>query len=176
MAKKKELLTKRLVIDGFNLIYKFETLHTFMRHSELKRAMDGLVEILNKYQKKSGKHIHIVYDGKKEEGVNTRTENRGKIKITFSLDQTADTVIMDFIKQTRSPGDYTVVTSDKQVLSFVHRHKAHFFLSENFETLISETLTKPENPLPDPKEKPDIENLSPEELSFWESLFTKQQK
>lgn len=176
MSKRKEIITKRLIIDGFNLIYKFDHLHTLMRRSELKPAMDGLIEILKKYQKKTNKKIHVFFDGKKEEGVNTKTETRGKIKVTFSIDKTADNLIMNFIKLSQSPGDFTVISSDKQIISYVQRHKAHILLSENFETLINETLSSSSiSTIMDDEIKPDPE-LSDDELSFWEKMFTKQQK
>jgi len=176
MSKRKEILTKRLIIDGFNLIYKFDHLHALMRRSELKTAMDGLIGILKKYQKKTDKKIHVFFDGKKEEGVNIQNETRGKIKITFSIDKTADNLIMIFIKRSQSPGDFTVISSDKQIISYVQRHKAHILLSEYFETIINETLTpSPISSTIDDEAKPEPV-LSDEELSFWEKMFTKQQK
>ncbi len=56
-----------LLIDGFNLIYKFPELETLMYESKLNLAREGLLKLLNQYKTKRGNTvIHVFFDGKKD--------------------------------------------------------------------------------------------------------------
>lgn len=166
------LQTKWLLIDGFNLIYKFEHLHSLMNTSRLHEAMEGLLVQLDSFENKTGKVITVVFDGKKREGVNTQHENYRNLSVVYSLDKTADDIIMKHIKTCKTPADITVITSDKQIVSFVKRRGSKVMLSENFEKLLSATLNN--NKVIEPEELPEKQSdveLSTEEISFWEKMF-----
>lgn len=56
-----------LVVDGFNLIYKFPELEAFMYSDRLREARVGLLRILEAYSSKiKNPNIHVFFDGKKE--------------------------------------------------------------------------------------------------------------
>ena len=80
-----------ILIDGFNLIYKFPELESLMYESKLNLAREGLLKILNQYKIKRGNTvIHVFFDGKKDLGSEVRHDEYGGIKIYFSHDVTAE--------------------------------------------------------------------------------------
>jgi len=161
--------TKAVLIDGFNLIYKFPHLQEMMQAGRLPEAMKGLLELLRGYQKKTGKKIRVVFDGKKQNGLDMKSERVGKIDVFYSLESIADTLIMQFIKDDPRPELTAIVTSDKEIESYANRHRAPVIHSETFAELINEAL-KPEEE-PEPEEKSEQVNLSADEISFWEKMF-----
>jgi predicted RNA-binding protein with PIN domain len=167
------LYTKWIIIDGFNLIYKFDHLHSLMKTSNLSNAMDGLINIISNYQKQTKKEITIVFDGKKKEGDNTSKSKIRNISIIYSLTKTADEVITKYIKDIHNPADYTVITSDKQVISYVKNKGAKNMLSENFEKLVSSAKANRPDITPKEDEKQNIV-LTNEDINFWEKLFSNQ--
>jgi len=162
--------TNAVLIDGFNLIYKFPELEEKMSRGQLAAAMRGLLDILKDYQKASRKKLRVVFDGKKQVGLDMTSEKFGQIDVFYSLDYTADFVIMHFIKQDPHPNQTTVISSDKAIVSFASRFGAHFILSENFAKLIVETLS-PKEVIP--AEKDENVTLTDEEIGFWERIFKK---
>jgi rRNA-processing protein FCF1 len=142
-----------------------------MLRSDLRGAMSGLLDILADYQKAAKKKIRVVFDGKKESGLDIHQEKIKGIEVYYSIDFSADYLIMQFIKHDPRPALYTVVTSDKEIVSFVNRFRVPVILSENFAELIVNTLTPKEEP--DPPEKGADVSLSGDELSFWEKLFSR---
>lgn len=163
--------THAVLIDGFNLIYKFPDLEERMSRGDLPGAMKGLLDILKDYQAKTKKKLRVVFDGKKQKGLEMTSERYGVIDVFYSLDYTADFVIMQFIKQDPKPALTTVVSSDKAIVSFVNRFGAPFILSENFAALVVQTLEPAEEPAP--PEKEENVSLSEEEVGFWEKMFKK---
>lgn len=163
--------TNAVLIDGFNLIYKFPDLEEKMSRGDLPGAMRGLLGILKDYQAHTKKKLRVVFDGRKQKGLDMTSERVGVIDVFYSLDYTADFVIMQFIKQDPKPALTTVVSSDKQIVSFVNRFGAPFIHSENFAELVKKTL-EPEAP-PLPPEKEENVSLSEEEVGFWEKMFGK---
>lgn len=163
--------TKQLLIDGFNLIYKFPALEELISRGDLRGAMRGLLDILKDYRKAADKKIRVVFDGKKESGLDIDYEKVVGIEVYYSLDQTADFIIMNIIKHDPRPNLVTVVSSDKEIVSYVNRFKSPVILSENFAELIVTTLEPKESP--DPPEKDENVSLSGDELSFWEKIFSK---
>ena len=90
--------TKQILIDGFNLIYKFPDLEELISRGDLRGAMRGLLDILKDYGKAADKKIRVVFDGKKESGINTEHEKAGGMDVYYSIDYTADFIIMNMIK------------------------------------------------------------------------------
>jgi hypothetical protein len=160
-----------LLIDGFNLIYKFPELEEFMHRRMLPQAMKGLLDILKEYREIKKTHIRVVFDGKKELASNIKREKSGLIDVYYSLDYSADFLIKEFIKKDPNPKMTTVVTSDNDILFYVNRFRAKTITSEKFaEHLIKTIEQKFEDKIPEKEENP---ALSEDELSFWEKLFKK---
>ena len=162
--------TRQVLIDGFNLIYKFPDLEEKISSGDLRGAMGGLLDLLSVYRKKTGKKIRVVFDGKKEAGLDLKQEKSRGIDVYYSINQKADYLIMRFIKDDPHADRVTVVTSDKEIVSYSNRYRAPVVLSENFADLVNEELQPDEEP--EPPEKDDNVNLSDDDLSFWEKLFS----
>ncbi|EMO10988.1 YacP-like NYN domain protein [Leptospira borgpetersenii str. Noumea 25] len=60
-------MSSQVVIDGFNLIYKFPDLEEYMVRNRLLEARQGLLERIESYsQKKKEQTFHVFFDGKKK--------------------------------------------------------------------------------------------------------------
>lgn len=162
-----------LVIDAFNLIYKFPELEENMYRGELEAAMSGLVATLQQAQKKSKKRFvwHIFFDGKRKPGDETRSLEVGGMTLYYSQDLSADHLIMEFVKRTPSPGEVKVVSSDKKLMDFVRKHRCARQSSEEFAAWVQGVLDAEDVP-PPPGKKEDPE-LSKSEVDFWRDMFRK---
>jgi predicted RNA-binding protein with PIN domain len=159
----------QILIDGFNLIYKFPDLEEMMYQGRLPEARNGLLDRLKEYQKIKKYHIRVVFDGKKKPSDNIRREKIGTIDVYYSMDYSADFLIKEFIKKDLNPRMTTVVTSDKDIIFFVNRFRAKVMQSEKFSDLVTETIE--ESRMEKVPEKEDNPVLSDEEISFWEKIF-----
>ena len=160
-----------LLIDGFNLIYKFPDLEEKMLRGELNDARAGLLDRLKEFQKIRKSQIRVVFDGKKNPSHNIRSEKVGRIDVYYSLDYSADFLIKEFIKKDPNPKMSTVVTSDKDILFYVNRFKAKTMTSEKFADFVTKTIEEHYTEvLPENEDNPDV---SDEEISFWERLFSR---
>lgn len=158
-----------LLIDAFNVIYKFPELEEKMYRGEIEAAAKGLFQILTDFRKKWKKpmKLHIFVDGKKKKGDLTVSESIEGMKIYYSLDMSADHMIKEFIKSRLSTGELRVVTSDKDVREFAKKHKCQLQLSEEFMVWVTETMSaKKEKP-----EKSEDPNISQDEMAFWARMF-----
>ena len=160
-----------LLIDGFNLIYKFPDLEGMMYMGKLNEARRGLLDRLKEYRKITGVQIRVVMDGKKEESLEIKSERVGSIDIYYSLEFSADYLIKQFIKKDLNPRMTTVVTSDKDIIDFVSRFKVKIKKSEEFAKQVEETINRRmEDQTPDKDDNP---VMSEDEIAFWEKQFKK---
>lgn len=164
-----------LLIDGFNLIYKFPELESKMYYGQLNPARSGLLEKLKDYQKIKKSLIRVVFDGKKDKSLETVSEKIGKIDVFYSLDYSADYLIKQFIKKEINPKMITVVTSDKDIISYITRRGAKNITSEKFAEIVTDTIEKAREEKELEKEISIKENpsISDEEISYWQKLFKK---
>lgn len=162
--------TKQVLIDGFNLIYKFPALQDKMLSGDLRSAMGGLLELLAGYRKETGKKLRVVFDGKKESGLDLRQEKSRGIDVFYSIDQKADDLIIKFLKDDPHADRVTVITSDNEIVSYANRRRAPVVRSEVFAELVNAAIA-PKTEI-DPPEKDENVSLSGEDISFWEKLFS----
>lgn len=81
-------------------------------------AREKLSRLLSQYQKSKGNSIVVVYDGPPPDGSPTEL-SLGKMRIIYAGPKSdADSVIKNKIRDARSPDQWTVVSSDKQVYSY----------------------------------------------------------
>lgn len=164
-----------LLIDGFNLIYKFPPLEALMYEGRLNEARKGLLDLLKYYQKiKKIAVVRVVFDGRKEPSHSTRSERIGTIDVYYSLDYSADFLIKEFIKKDLNPKMTTVVTSDKDILFYVARFKAKVAKSEEFAETVNRAIKEFEEERK--VEKEDDPVVSEEEITFWERVFKSKKK
>ncbi len=158
-----------LLIDGFNLMYKFPELEQKMYLSHLNDARDGLLVILKEYQKIKKSTIRVVFDGKKNPSINLKREKSGTIDIYYSLEYSADYLIKQFIKKDLNPKMTTVITSDKEIIFYVKRFGAKVMESEKFSELVNKTISQYRGELDLKKELKDKENP---DISYWQKVFS----
>jgi len=159
------------LIDGFNLIYKFPHLEEMMYANELSQAQKGLIDILKKYEHIKKAEIRVVFDGKRKQGDNTGQEHVGKILVYYSHDYSADHLIKQFTKTNLNPRMTTVVTSDREIIFYVNRFRSPVIKSEDFARIVNREIE--EYNYKYTPEKEDNPELSEDEISFWEKMFTK---
>ncbi len=161
-----------LLIDGFNLIYKFQDLEEKMLRGFLVEARAGLLDRLKEFQKIRKSQIRVVFDGKKNPSHNVRCERVGTIDVYYSLDYSADFLIKAFIKKDPNPKMSTVVTSDKDILFYVKRFRAKIMTSEKFAEFVNRTIEEHrKETVPDEKEENPV--VDEKEVSFWENIFSR---
>lgn len=164
-----------LLIDGFNLIYKFPELEARMYAGELNSARAGLLEILRDYQKIRKTAIRVVFDGKKDRSLETTSEKIGKIDVYYSLDYSADYLIKQFIKKDLNPKMTTVITSDKDIIFYINRFGAKNITSEKFSEIVNTAFkeSREENELRQITAEKENPSVTEEEISYWQKLFRK---
>ncbi len=167
-----------ILIDGFNLIYKFPDLEELMYYSQLDRARDGLLTKMKEFQKIKKSTIRLVFDGRKGTAGTATSERSGSIDIYYSLDYSADYLIKQFIKKDLNPKMTTVVTSDKDILFYVTRFGAKTMQSEKFADYVNKTIIDYNQELELKKISIEKENpsVTDDEISYWQKVFTRKKK
>jgi len=159
------------LIDGFNLLYKFPEFEELMYRHMLAEARSGLLDRLKEFVKITGKTVRIVFDGKKQQSLDLRSETVGTIDVYYSLDYSADFLIKEFVKKDLNPRMTTVVTSDNGIIFYVSRFGVKLMKSEEFADLVTKTIEEArQEKLP---EKEDDPVISDDEMKFWEKMFRK---
>lgn len=164
-----------LVIDAFNVMYKFPDLEDFMQNGRLEDARRGFLSLLLEFRDhwKKPLEIHLFIDGKKRPGDDTAHETVGGIQVYYSLDLSADYAIRMFLKKVPSPGEIRVISSDKQVMYNAKKNRCHVQKSEEFAVWVKRTLSANVDDSEDPGESPE---LSEDDIAFWQSMFSKERK
>lgn len=161
-----------LVVDGFNLIYKFPDLELCMYENNLQEARRGLFRKLLNYKKlKKVQEIHIFLDGKKDIGNPVEFENLDGLLIYYAHDLKADSHIKKFIRTHKTPHNLYLITSDKEILFYSKKYNCKYYTSEEFYKIYETTISTIEN------EKITREriykNLSEDEVQEWLRFFRK---
>lgn len=163
-----------LLIDAFNVLYKFPVLEEHMAMGRLAAARQGLLELLGEIQHAWKKPIefHVFFDGKKNKGDQTEREDSGNLHIYYSLDLSADYLIKRWIKGFPTPADLRVVTSDKDILGHAKKWKCSLQTSEEFAKWADQVL----NPEVLPAEKSPDAHPSSTDVNYWLSMFAGRKK
>ncbi|HPA71047.1 MAG TPA: NYN domain-containing protein [Spirochaetota bacterium] len=159
------------LIDGFNLLYKFPDCEELMYQRRLADARNSLLGKIKEFVKITRNTVRVVFDGKKQEALDIRSERVGSIDVYYSLDYSADFLIKEFVKKDLNPRMTTVVTSDNGIIFYVTRFRVRLMKSEEFAALVTKTIEESrEEKLP---EKEDNPVLSDDDVKYWEDLFRK---
>ncbi len=159
-----------LLIDAFNLIYKFPDLELCMYQDRLEDARNGLLEILQEVKSKSEDlRILLFVDGVKAKGdLETYQEEKDGIQIFYSHEKEADDIIRVYIMENAAPNLLTLVTSDKKVIQFAKQFKVKCITSEAYSRTVREILenAKPDDPCLDKI------GISDSDISEWMNTFS----
>lgn len=149
------------LIDGHNLIGQLPDISLDDPNDEAL-----LVQKLTGFAARTGKKITVVFDAGLPGGPSRMST--GSVKVLFaSSPGIADKLILDRIRATRDPGNWTVVSSDRVVLDAAKRRGMRATPSADF---AREMATPPPKPADD-DDKPPERPLPPDELDEWLRLF-----
>ncbi len=156
----------RVVIDGYNLVYKLPELVRLL-DSELERARDRLVEMLAEFGALRNVDVTVVFDGRGLRFVPHGAGLRAGVEIIFSrTSQTADQEIANLLAHAENPRSWTVVSSDRSVALHARDYGAKAVSAESFARLL----------LPRDKRTcagsgSDKPEMTPGDLVEWEEYF-----
>lgn len=153
------------LIDGHNLVAKLPDIDLSDPDDEVQ-----LVLKLRQWTAVSPKRVVTVYfDGGIPGGHNVNLSN-SQVKVIFvSQGKTADSLLIARINRVNNPPEYTLVTSDQEIIAAATRRKMKYLRSEQFATRLGRD--KAERTLPDPTISDDDPIISDAEVAQWLDLF-----
>ena len=139
------------LIDGHNLIGKLPDIQLSDPDDEQK-----LVKRLNDWCLIDGRRkIKVFFDAGEFGGLGDML-SRPAVRVQFSrVGQTADTVIVQYLQSIKNPQEFTLVTSDREIIYAARKRRVGYILSEEFAVLLAEEL--------EPDIKAETEPMEPEE-------------
>ena len=148
------------IIDGHNLIGHMADIHLNDPDDELM-----LINKLQSFLRKNEKRAFLYFD-RRAPG-SKANYSIGRLRIKFvAHPRTADAAIRSKLRElNKEAKNYTVVSSDQEIMNFGRSKGARVLFSETFaEQLIAAPISATID------DKPEQE-LSPDELTYWENLF-----
>lgn len=102
------------IIDGYNLGHKLNNVAAYLKKGETDTAIQLILTYIHASLSSAGKII-VVFDGKK--GYFPNHHYPAGLTIKFSRKpQTADDIIRNFIRNQTHPKNWTVVSSDNEII------------------------------------------------------------
>lgn len=99
-----------IIVDGYNVIYKWRSLSRFLYNIELARVR--LINVLSNYQGYIGEEVVVVFDSSIR-GIAQYEDVPQNIKVIYApSNQGADVFIEQMVNSNAVPEDVTVVTGD----------------------------------------------------------------
>ena len=144
----------RIIIDGYNLIRQSDFFRRYEKQS-LEEGRRSLISHLAEYKNKKGHNITVVFDGW-ESGAPQEERNREKnISVIYSRrGEKADEVIKRLADA--SAEETVIVSSDREIASYVSRRGKTVLTSGEFEMLMGKAIIEqPMSMLADNKETDD---------------------
>ena len=155
------------LIDGHNLIPKVSGLDLKMADDELL-----LIELLLGFCNQNQHNVEVYFDNSPPGQPDTR--HFGRVRATFiRQNQSADHAILSRLhKLGRSAGNWTVVSSDRQVLAAARQMHAQVLKSEKFASLLT---TYPDRSIAQDNER-NTSHVSQAEVDEWLELFEERER
>jgi len=148
-----EMIFMLIIIDGYNLIRQSVDLKRHERKS-LEAGRNALLARLAEYGKIKNHQITVVFDGIQSGWAEEGRDRAGKINIIYSRHgERADDVIKRLAAH--SSEEIIVVSSDREISSYVTRLGRTSLSSPEFETIMDKTITADFSPLPEMREDED---------------------
>jgi predicted RNA-binding protein with PIN domain len=157
---------QQLLIDGHNLIAQVAGLSLADPDDEQK-----LVVLLRKYAARRGAKIIVVFDSGLPGGRSRELSGGGVTAIFAGSHTIADRILIERIRELSKPGEWIVVSSDREVQQAAERRKMTVRSSPEFASIM---LAPPKEAASEP---PVIEpKLGQDEVNEWLKIFGKKQK
>jgi uncharacterized protein len=162
------------LIDGHNLIGQIPDIDLADPDDEAK-----LVRRLQNWAAGDRKRrIQLIFDNGEFGGVNPQLTT-SNIRVMYArLGRTADDELIRLLNQLKNPPEYTLVTSDRAILTVARQRRVGYILSQEFAELMAleaaERLAPPPVPEPDPDlgARPEVD-IAPDEVNEWLQVFNK---
>ena len=120
-----------ILVDGYNVIYKWKTLEKFIKNIEFAR--NKFIEVLANYQGYTQYIIKIVFDSSLKNPVTEQIYPKNIEVIFTPIDLTADNYIERLVYKDENPGRIKVVTADIMERMSVGEKGAVAVFPETFE-------------------------------------------
>lgn len=134
-----------ILIDGYNVIRQSDHLRRYEQKS-LEAGRKALIANLIEYGKKKSHNITVVFDGGQSDWIDEGRDREGKINVIYSRwGERADDVIKRIAAQTA--GEVIVVSSDREISSYVTQLGKTPLTSPEFETIINKALRPSSRPV-----------------------------
>lgn len=156
------MATPGYIVDGYNLLHCFRYLGRMMNR-EPERARAELVRRLGGFRGSKRIRVWVVFDGRGDEDELKRAGVYG-VRVFFSGQASADSRIIQLLKQQKNPRAWTVVSSDREVQFNARGVGAEVVGSGRFADLVAASAPKPVSE----SEKPE---MSASDVAEWEEFF-----
>jgi predicted RNA-binding protein with PIN domain len=156
------------LIDGHNLIAKIPGISLGQAQDEFELAL----RLKSWASAKRKRRVTVLFDKGMPGGTARMLSNRDVTVIFAPQGQTADALLIARIQQIKHPPEYTLVSSDQQIIAAAQKRKMRTMRSEEFVGALGydERLIAPSEPAV-PAEKTDNVTLSEAEVNEWLELF-----
>ena len=157
---------QKLLIDGHNLIGQTPGLSLADPNDEQK-----LIVMLRQYAARKNARIVVVFDSGNPGG-KSKELSGGNVTAVFAGTHTiADRILMERIRELKQPGDWVVVSSDREVQQAALRRKMNVWSSADFAKKMGPPPQREVEP-PKPKDS----GLTKSEVDEWLRLFKQERK
>ena len=129
-----------IIIDGYNLIRQSDSLRRHEKQS-LEAGRRALTHQLSEYKRKKGHKITVVFDGWETGSAQEERDRQGNINIIYSRrGEKADDVIKRIADD--SSEETIIISSDREIASYVTRHGKTALSSSEFELLMYKAIVQ----------------------------------
>ena len=157
---------QKLLIDGHNLIGQTPSLSLAEPNDEQK-----LIVMLRQYAARKNARIVVAFDSGNPGG-KSKELSGGNVTAIFAGSHTiADRILMERIRELKQPGDWVVVSSDREVQQAAQRRKMNVWSSAEFAKKMGPPPQREAEP-PMPKDS----GLTKSEVDEWLRLFKQERK
>jgi predicted RNA-binding protein with PIN domain len=155
------------LIDGHNLIARMPDISLDDPYDEVKLVL----RLQSWAAARRHRRITVIFDGGLPGGKSLHFSN-ALVKVLFaSVGYTADALLIKRIKKVKNPPEYTLISSDQEIIAEARARRMPYLLSEAFAAEMAEEkrdATVPVLAMPDAADDPQI---SEDEVAEWLELF-----
>jgi len=126
---------------------------------------EACARMVASFCRSQGARATLVFDGPAPGGAKAETETH-RVRILFGGGRSADEVILRLVGEAKTPGDFTVVTSDKSLGDKARHRGASLERAHEFARRLERRGTKAAQP----SEKPTARETS-DEIEAWLAVF-----
>jgi len=128
-----------IIVDGYNVIYKWGSLRNLVYNMDLAR--ERLINVLANYQGYAGGDLVIVFDSKRLDDLPQLENEPPNIKIIYAPSgEGADLYIEKMVYASKNPTGITVVTGDLQERISAAGNGAQTLSPERFEREVDKVI------------------------------------